>query len=135
MISIQSYAIRLLGGTPKPKEGPRRYGWKSRASRYLKKAFVIYLIMKDPQSPFLAKAVATLSVGYIFSPIQLIPSFIPVFGWLDDIAVLSAGMWLLDRLTPKAVMLQCQANAMAMQAKWLSEAVAWQEPRTWRFLQ
>jgi uncharacterized membrane protein YkvA (DUF1232 family) len=135
MISIHNYAIKLLSGTPKPKEGPRGYGWHSRASHYLRKAFVIYLIMKDPQSPFLAKAVAALSVGYIFSPIQLIPSFIPVFGWLDDVAVLSAGMWLLNRLTPKAVMLQCQANAMAMQAKWLSEAVARPEPRTWRFLQ
>ena len=82
----------------------------------------MYLIMKHPQSPLLAKAVAGLSVGYLFSPIQLIPSFIPVLGWLDDIAVLSAGMWLVNKLTPKAIILQCQENAIAMRAKWLPPA-------------
>ncbi len=56
-------------------------------------------------------------MGYVFSPIQLIPSFIPVIGWLDDAAVLYAGMRILKRLTPAAVMTECRANAAVVLGK------------------
>jgi uncharacterized membrane protein YkvA (DUF1232 family) len=122
MISVQSYARKLRSEVARLKETQPGRDWKCRASHYLRKACVMYLVMKDPRSPILAKAIAALSVGYLFSPIQLIPSFIPVLGWLDDIAVLSAGMWLVNRLTPKEIILQSQANAIALRAKWLPAA-------------
>jgi uncharacterized membrane protein YkvA (DUF1232 family) len=134
MPSTQNLAERLPSEAPPAKDAPAVLGLKFRASHYLRKAYVIYLVMKHPESPYLAKTVAALSVGYLFSPIQLIPSFIPVFGWLDDIAVLSAGMWLLNRLTPESVILQCRAQAIA-RTKGHPEVVARQETRTWRFLQ
>jgi uncharacterized membrane protein YkvA (DUF1232 family) len=96
---------------------------------------VIDLILKDPKSPLLAKAVAALSVSYIFRPIQLIPHFVRIIGWLHDIVVVSAGMRLLIRLTPAIVMRRCQANAVIVRAKLLRKEVPIQGSRTWRFLQ
>jgi uncharacterized membrane protein YkvA (DUF1232 family) len=119
MTPIEKYAEKLDGTDAG--ERPSRLGWKSRARDCLEKACIIYLILKDSESPWPAKMVAALSVGYIFSPIQLIPSFIPVIGWLDDMAVVFAGMWLLTRLTPPAIMARCRENAAAMLAKWLRE--------------
>jgi uncharacterized membrane protein YkvA (DUF1232 family) len=69
------------------------------------------LILKHPEVPWLAKLVAACSVAYIFSPIQLIPSFIPVIGQLDDLAVLVIGMKLLRRLTPPFVLAECESKA------------------------
>jgi uncharacterized membrane protein YkvA (DUF1232 family) len=123
-----------LPGEPLLQSVPAMQGLKLRASHYLRKAYVIYLVMKHPQSPYLAKTIAALSVGYVVSPIQLIPSFIPVLGWLDDFAVLTAGMWLLNKLTPKAIMVQCQSVAMT-KTKRHPETLNRQETRTWRFLQ
>jgi uncharacterized membrane protein YkvA (DUF1232 family) len=65
-------------------------------------------VLKHPHTPWAARIVASLSVGYIFSPIQLIPTFIPVIGQLDDIAVLLLGMKLVRRLTPGAVLAECE---------------------------
>jgi uncharacterized membrane protein YkvA (DUF1232 family) len=127
-------AKALPGEALQAENAPAVAGLKLRAGHYLRKAYVIYLVMKHPQSPYLAKTVAALSVGYIFSPIQLIPSFIPVLGWLDDIAVLTAGMWLLNRLTPEAIIAQCRSEAMT-KTKWHPELLKPQETRTWRFLQ
>jgi uncharacterized membrane protein YkvA (DUF1232 family) len=134
MQSIEDYAKSLAAEAAVPKESPEARGWKFRAEEYLVKVSVIYLIMKDPESPFLSKTVAALSIGYVFSPIQLIPSFIPVVGWLDDALVLSSGMWLLARLTPTAVVMRCRHRAVAARARWLQED-ATQGMRTWRFLQ
>src|ERR1700727_1809713 len=69
--------------------------WKGFAREVLKQVCVVYLILKNPKSPLLAKMVAGLTVGYVFSPIQLIPSFIPVIGWMDDVAVVSVGLRIL----------------------------------------
>jgi uncharacterized membrane protein YkvA (DUF1232 family) len=135
MQSIESYAKSLAAEAAASKQGPRERGWKARAGEYLIIVSVIYLILKDPKSPFLAKVVAALSIGYVFSPIQLIPSFIPVIGWLDDAVVLSAGMWLLTRLTPAAIVARCRRNAVAARAMWLHEDDRTQGLRTWRFLQ
>jgi uncharacterized membrane protein YkvA (DUF1232 family) len=74
---------------------------------------IMMLVLKHPGVPWFAKVVAGCSVGYIFSPIQLIPSFIPVIGQLDDLAVLFVGMKLLRKLTPAAIFADCEAQAVA----------------------
>ena len=112
--SVENYAKKLEAGEvhagPKAKE--RR--WKSTARDCVRQVCVIYLVLKHPKSSRLAKLVAGVSVGYVFSPIQLIPSFIPVVGWLDDAAVLYAGMRLLTKITPAELMTECRANAVVM---------------------
>jgi uncharacterized membrane protein YkvA (DUF1232 family) len=69
---------------------------------------VLSLVARDARTPWYAKLIAALAVGYAFSPIQLIPSFIPVLGLLDDVVILSLGMRLALWLTPSAVLASCR---------------------------
>ena len=124
MDSVESYAKRLEADEAHARRKPRGRRWKSTARDCVKQVCVIYLILKNPHSPRLAKIVAGLSVGYVFSPIQLIPSFIPVVGWLDDAVVLYAGMRVLTKITPAAVMTECRANAIVLLAKIFPEKKA-----------
>lgn len=95
--------------------------WKGYAREVLKQVCVVYLVLKNPKSPVLAKMVAALTVGYVFSPIQLIPSFIPVIGWMDDVVVVSVGLRILTRLIPAALMDDCKTKAIIMVAKLFRE--------------
>jgi uncharacterized membrane protein YkvA (DUF1232 family) len=61
-------------------------------------------IMKDPQAPWTAKLAATLIVGYVLSPIQLIPSFIPIIGQIDDVAVIWLGMTMIRNHVGEEIM-------------------------------
>jgi uncharacterized membrane protein YkvA (DUF1232 family) len=93
--------------------------WKNQAQRVQREARVYYFSFKDPRVPWYAKLVAACSAGYLFSPIQLIPSYIPVIGFLDDFFVLFVGAKLLQRLIPPEVLAECRqlADAAEMRRK------------------
>lgn len=59
---------------------------------------------RDPRTPWFAKALALGVAAYAVSPIDLIPDFIPVLGYVDDIIIVPLGIWLVVRLIPPAVM-------------------------------
>ncbi|MCX4186544.1 YkvA family protein [Methylophaga sp. OBS4] len=61
--------------------------------------------------PILAKIVIVIVVAYVLSPVDLIPDFIPVIGYLDDMLLLPIGIWLAIRLIPEETWLSCQAAA------------------------
>ncbi len=94
-------------------------GWRSRAQKPLVDVCTVYLVLKHPKAPIAAKGVAAVTVGYMLSPIQLIPSFIPVIGWMDDLAVLWLGSKMLRTLTPDAILLECRSNAGGMATRLL----------------
>jgi uncharacterized membrane protein YkvA (DUF1232 family) len=71
----------------------------------------IWFICKDSRTPWYAKLVAACAVGYVFSPIQVIPSFIPVIGFLDDFLILSIGYKLTHWLVPAPVIRDCYKRA------------------------
>jgi uncharacterized membrane protein YkvA (DUF1232 family) len=73
----------------------------------------LYLAARHPETPWYAKALAVLIVGYALSPIDLIPDFIPVLGYLDDVILLPAGIFLCIRLIPAHVLEKCRAEAAA----------------------
>jgi uncharacterized membrane protein YkvA (DUF1232 family) len=72
---------------------------------------VLLLALRHPHTPWRARVVAGCAAAYLVSPIQLIPTFIPVIGQLDDLAVLLVGMILLRKLLPKNVLAECEARA------------------------
>jgi len=69
------------------------------------------LVLRHPRTPWYAKIVAWVVVAYAFSPIDLIPDFIPVLGYLDDALLLPLGVWLTVRLIPAEVLTECRAQA------------------------
>ena len=73
----------------------------------------IYLASRDPRVPWYAQALAMAVAAYALSPIDLIPDFIPVVGYLDDLIILPLGIWLVVSLIPGEVMAECRAKADA----------------------
>src|SRR5271169_6810561 len=103
------------GGSPASE--PRDMSWKERAQRLQKEAHVFYFAFKHPRVPWYARVVAACSAGYLFSPIQLIPSFIPVIGFLDDFMVLFLGAKVVQKLTPPAALRECRELADAAETR------------------
>jgi len=85
--------------------------WKSRAKGLKSEVYALYLACKDPRTPWYAKAFAAMVLGYALSPVDLIPDFIPVLGYLDDLVIVPAGMALLIRMIPKEVLEECRERA------------------------
>lgn len=83
-----------------------------RKARDLKNnVYVLYLAYKHPKVPWYAKVFAALVVAYAFSPIDLIPDFIPILGYLDDLILVPLGITLALKLIPKSVIEDCRAKA------------------------
>lgn len=87
---------------------------KDRA-RQLKNAVpAVFLALKDSETPFMVKVMAALTVGYALSPIDLIPDFIPILGYLDDVIILPALIALTMKLIPAAIWDRCLKEAEDM---------------------
>ena len=109
-------------------------------ARALKRDVVaLWLAARDPRTPVAAKLLAGLVAAYALSPIDLIPDFIPVLGYLDDLLLVPAGIWLAVRLIPAELIAEFRAaaaqrewprslvGAAAVAAVWLALAgvIAW----------
>lgn len=95
-------------------------------ARTLKRDVVaLWIAARDPRTPLAAKVVAGAVAAYALSPIDLIPDFIPVLGYLDDVILLPALIWLAVRLMPAAVIEASRADA----EKWMAEQHA--RPRSY----
>ncbi len=71
----------------------------------------LYLAARDPRVPWLAKVVAICVAAYALSPIDLIPDFIPILGYLDDLIIVPLGILLAVRLVPDDVMADLRSKA------------------------
>ena len=80
----------------------------------------LWFACKDARTPWYAKALAVFVVAYALSPIDLIPDFIPVLGYLDDVILLPALIWVVVRLLPAPVL----AGARARAQEWLQTSGA-----------
>ena len=76
---------------------------KDRAKQLKKDIPAVFLSLKDKETPITAKIIAAITVGYALSPIDLIPDFIPVLGYLDDVILLPALIALTIKLIPEKV--------------------------------
>ncbi|PKP89432.1 MAG: hypothetical protein CVT77_17870 [Alphaproteobacteria bacterium HGW-Alphaproteobacteria-16] len=86
---------------------------KSLGHRIRVEAHTVWLAVRDPRTPLLAKLVGLLVAAYAFSPIDLIPDFIPILGLLDDVLLIPAGVWLFARMVPPELMAEHRATAEA----------------------
>lgn len=84
---------------------------RSRARKLKSEIFAVYLALRDARTPWYAKAFGALVVAYAFSPLDLIPDFVPVLGYLDDVILLPLGIWLTIRMIPPAVLDESRARA------------------------
>ena len=84
---------------------------KSQADRLKTETYALYLAARDPRTPWYARALIFLVVAYAVSPIDLIPDFIPVLGYLDDLIIVPAGIALALTLIPPQVMADARQKA------------------------
>lgn len=122
--------------------------WKARAAALQADTYALYLAYRDPRVPWIAKLVAALVVAYALSPIDLIPDFIPIVGYLDDLLLVPLGLALAIRLIPPAVLAEHRARAAqlllqprpssrlgaAMVVAVWAVALAWLASIAWRLL-
>lgn len=86
---------------------------KQQARRLKGETYALFLAYRDPRVPWYAKLVVAVVVAYAFSPIDLIPDFIPVLGYLDDLVLVPLGIRLALRLIPPEVMAEYRERAAA----------------------
>jgi uncharacterized membrane protein YkvA (DUF1232 family) len=83
---------------------------KQRARHLKAETFALYLAARDPRTPWYAKLLVAGIVAYAVSPIDLIPDFVPVLGYLDDLILIPAGIALAIKLVPDSVLADCRAK-------------------------
>jgi uncharacterized membrane protein YkvA (DUF1232 family) len=84
---------------------------KEEIATVVRQGRILALLLKHSRAPWSSRVVAGCTVSYLLSPIQLIPTFVPVIGQLDDLFVLFIGMKLIRRLTPGEVLAECERRA------------------------
>jgi len=84
---------------------------KDRAQSIRRDIHAIYLAARDPRTPWYAKALAVCVAGYALSPIDLIPDFVPVLGYLDDAVIVPLGILAVVKLIPAGIMADHRAAA------------------------
>jgi uncharacterized membrane protein YkvA (DUF1232 family) len=84
---------------------------KDWARRLKRDTYALYLATRDPRTPLHAKLFAALVAAYAFSPFDLIPDFIPVLGYLDDVILVPLGIYIAVRMIPAEVMADCRRRA------------------------
>jgi len=85
--------------------------WKLWARQLTAQTYALYLAYRHPRTPWYAKVFAALVVGYVFSPIDPIPDFIPGVGLLDEMVVVPIGVLLAAKMTPPDVFEECKEKA------------------------
>ena len=85
--------------------------WKLRLRELKRETYALLLACRDERTPWYAKLMAAVVVAYAFSPIDLIPDFIPVLGLLDDMVLIPLGVVLVRWMIPLAVMEDCRRRA------------------------
>ncbi len=90
--------------------------WKQQARQLKREGHALYLAYRDPRVPWYARVCAALAVGYLFSPIDLIPDFIPVIGYLDDLLLVPLFILIARRLIPREVLEEHREIARSQEA-------------------
>lgn len=85
--------------------------WKRRAENLRADTYALYLAYRDPRTPWYARLFAALVIGYAFSPVDLVPDFVPLLGYLDDLVLVPLGVLLALKMIPPEVWAESRAQA------------------------
>jgi uncharacterized membrane protein YkvA (DUF1232 family) len=100
--------------------------WRQKAGHLKREVYALYFAVRDPRVAWYAKALAACVVAYAFSPIDLIPDPIPIFGYLDDLVLIPLGVLAVRALIPEAVLGDCREKAGQLSTKprnWIAAGV------------
>jgi uncharacterized membrane protein YkvA (DUF1232 family) len=86
--------------------------------------YTVYRVARDPRVPWYAKALALCVAGYALSPIDLIPDFVPVLGYMDDIIIVPLGILIVVKLIPPEIIAEHRALAAGAQGRPVSHTAA-----------
>jgi len=89
-----------------------------------RQTLVVWFAARDPRTPWFPRLLALAVAAYALSPIDLIPDFIPVLGYLDDVILVPLGVWLVLRMVPAEVIADSQAKAAAVAERPVSRGMA-----------
>jgi uncharacterized membrane protein YkvA (DUF1232 family) len=95
------------------------------AKQLKREAVTLWFCYRDSRTPLIAKILSIGIVAYAFSPIDLIPDFIPILGLLDEAILLPIGIWFTLKFIPKPILEECRGKA----TQWLAEKHG--KPRNW----
>lgn len=95
------------------------------AASFKREVMTLWFVCRDPRTPWYARVLTMLIVAYALSPIDLIPDFIPVLGYLDELILLPAGIYLVLKLVPADTLADARAKAQS----WVESRQA--TPRNW----
>lgn len=84
---------------------------KAKAAALKRDLHTLYLAMRDPRTPWYAKAFVSCVIAYALSPIDLIPDPIPLLGYLDDLILLPLGIYLAIKMIPQPILAECRKKA------------------------
>ncbi len=97
---------------------------RNAAKRIRHDALTVYFAARDPRTPWVVRLLALAVAAYAISPIDLIPDFIPVIGYLDDLILLPVGIFLIIKLTPAEVIEASRARAAELSGQPTSAVAA-----------
>ena len=101
--------------------------WKEKAKRLGTEVHALSLALRDTRVPWYAKVLAGIVVAYALSPVDLIPDFIPVLGYVDDIILIPTGIYLVLKLIPVEVLEDCRQRAksepITSKSKWAAASI------------
>ena len=78
--------------------------FKEKVKELKKESLVLYYCYRDPRLPIWKKSIIAFVIGYLFSPLDLIPDFIPVLGYLDDLIIVPFGIYISLRIVPEEIL-------------------------------
>ena len=101
-----------------------RAAWTGRLRALKREALTVWCIARHPRLPWAVRGLALAVAAYAFSPIDLIPDFIPVLGLLDDLLLVPLGVWAVLKLAPADVAAEARAQAAALADRPVSRTAA-----------
>jgi len=101
--------------------------WKEKAKQLKDDVYVLYLAFGDRRTPWYAKVLVAVIVAYAVSPIDLIPDFIPVLGYIDDLVLIPAGIYLACKMIPREVLEEYRQKATSAaifgKSRWIAATI------------